>query len=74
MWNRPTDCVAGWTISSGAGPGIMDGLQWERQYKQAKLQKQKHKIKKGNIWSHCVLLSKRKKKYITKFDSQSVEW
>lgn len=26
-WNRPTDSVAGITISSGAGPGIMDGLQ-----------------------------------------------
>jgi len=26
-WNRPTDSVAGTTISSGAGPGITDGLQ-----------------------------------------------
>lgn len=56
--------MAGWTISSGTGPGIIDGLQWERQYKQAKLQKQKQ--------------TKQKKYEVTvfgfSFDSQWVEW
>lgn len=33
-WNRPIDSVAGITNSSGAGPGITDGLQRDKKDKQ----------------------------------------